>query len=43
VAGDDVPIYVDEHVVAALDRSVIDVSNDDGHQRLVVRPQLGVG
>jgi Fe-S cluster assembly iron-binding protein IscA len=44
VAGEDgVPIYLDEHVAAALDRSVIDVSNEDGHPRLVIRPQLGVG
>ena len=42
-ADDDVVIYVDEHVAAALDRSVIDVSNEDGHQRLVIRPQSGVG
>jgi len=42
-ADDDVPIYVDELVAAVLDRSVIDVSSEDGHQRLVIRPQTGVG
>jgi Fe-S cluster assembly iron-binding protein IscA len=38
VGEHDVPIYLDEHVAAALDRSVIDVSNEDGHPRLVIRP-----
>ena len=38
-AEDDVPIYLEEQVAAALDRSVIDVSNEDGHPRLVIRPQ----
>lgn len=42
VVEHSVPIYLDEHLAAALDRSTIDVSTEDGQPRLVVRPQVGV-
>ena len=36
-----VPIYLDEHLAAALYRSTIDVRSEDGQSRLVLRPHLG--
>ena len=40
MGDDDLPIYLDEDVAAALDRAIIDVQRERGEARLVIRPQL---
>jgi hypothetical protein len=43
VGNDALPIYLDDDIAAALDRSIIDVRNEDGQSRLSIRPQVVVG
>jgi Fe-S cluster assembly iron-binding protein IscA len=42
VTYEDLPIYLDDDVAAALDRSIIDVRNENGQSRLAIRPQVVV-
>ncbi len=42
VGNGNLLIYVDDDIAAALDRSIIDVRNEDGQSLLTIRPQVVV-